>query len=125
NNSLNSGLVITHGLSYNKCRSILFSLISNCSSLASSIQRIYFDGRSSIACDLSYEWLFTDKNILRFPNLKSLILMRCESIELTIQSLYYLIEHQLDNLTLTFDHQVFKRIHHLTWASLPTSHISN
>ncbi|CAF2987583.1 unnamed protein product [Rotaria sp. Silwood2] len=109
-NLLNSGLIITHGLSYNKCCSILFPLILNFSSLSSSIQRIHFDGTSSIASDLCYEWLFNDKNILRFPNLKSLVLARCGSIEPVVQSLFYLIEHQLDELILTFDEHVFKRI---------------
>ena len=51
-NRLNSGLLITHGLSYNKCCSILFPLILNSSSLCSSIQRIHFDETNSIACDL-------------------------------------------------------------------------
>ena len=59
---------------------------------------------------LCYEWLFNDKKILRFPNLKSLILTRCGSIEPVVQSLSYLIEHQLDELTLTFDKQVFMQI---------------
>ncbi|CAF0836276.1 unnamed protein product [Rotaria sordida] len=108
-NQLNSGLLITHGLSYNKCCSILFPLILNSSSLCSSIQRIHFDETNSIASDLCYQWLFNDKNILRFPNLKSFILTRCGSIEPIIQSLSHLIEHQLEELTLTFDHQVFKR----------------
>src|SRR5205814_62583 len=57
-NRLNSGLHIPHGLSYNKCCSILFPLIFNSSSLCSSIQRIQFDGTNSISSDLCYEWLF-------------------------------------------------------------------
>ncbi|CAF1467160.1 unnamed protein product [Rotaria sordida] len=106
-------LIITHGLSYNKCCSILFPLIFNSSSLCSSIQRIHFHGTNSIACDLSYEWLFNDKKILRFPNLKTLILTRCGSIEPVVQCLSYLIKHQLDELTLTFDGHVFKRFHYI------------
>ncbi len=86
-NRLNSGLVITHGLSYNKYSTILFPLISNSSSLSSSIQRIHFDGIISSAYDLCYEWLFNDENILRFPNLKSLILTRCGSMKSIFQSL--------------------------------------
>ncbi len=108
-NRLNSGLLITHGLSYNKCCSILFPLILNSSSLYSSIRRIHFDDTNSISSDLCYEWLFNDKNILHFPNLKSLILIRCGSIEPVVQSLFYLIKHQLDELILTFDHHVFER----------------
>ncbi|CAM4816055.1 unnamed protein product [Rotaria magnacalcarata] len=109
-NQLNSGLIITNGLSYNKCCSILFPLILNSLSLSSSIQLIHFDDTYSTASNLSYEWLFNDKYIIRFPNLKSLILTRCGSIEPIIQSLSYLIEHQLDELTLTFDWQAFKRL---------------
>jgi hypothetical protein len=85
-------------------------LILNSSSLSSSIQRIHFDETNSIVSNLCYEWLFNDKNILRFPNLKSFILTRCGSIEPIIQSLSHLIEHQLDELTLTFDWQAFKRL---------------
>ncbi|CAF3587656.1 unnamed protein product [Rotaria sp. Silwood1] len=85
NNRLNSGILITHGLSYNKCCSILFPLILNSSSVYSSIRRIHFDDKNSISSDLCYEWLFNDKNILRFPNLKSLILIRCGSIESVVQ----------------------------------------
>jgi len=57
-NRLNSGLLITDGLPYNKYCSILFPLILNASSLCSSIQRIHFDETNSIPCDLCYEWLF-------------------------------------------------------------------
>ncbi|CAF4906676.1 unnamed protein product [Rotaria sp. Silwood1] len=92
NNRLNSGILITHGLSYNKCCSILFPLILNSSSVYSSIRRIHFDDNNSISSDLCYEWLFNDKNILRFPNLKSLILIRCGSIESVVQ----IIEKQLN-----------------------------
>ncbi|CAF1382893.1 unnamed protein product [Rotaria sordida] len=124
-NQLNSGLLITHGLSYNKCCSILFPLILNSSSLSSSIQRIHFDETNSIASDLCYEWLFNDKNILRFPNLKSFILTRCGSIEPIIQSLSHLIEHQLEELTLTFNQQVFKRFFYSKKYSSITSSEGN
>jgi hypothetical protein len=120
-NVLNTGLVIQQGLSYNKCSSILFPLIINSSSLCSSIQRIHFDETNSISCDLIYEWLFNDKGRLRFPNLKSLIITRCGSIESVFRSLPYLIEHQLDELTLTFDQNVLRRLsyvkRHLPMAS--------
>ncbi|CAF3847838.1 unnamed protein product [Rotaria sp. Silwood1] len=112
-NRLNSGL-ITRGLSYNKCCSILFPLIFNSPSLCSSIQRIHFDETNSIACNLCYEWLFNDKNIFRFPTLKSLILTRCGSIEPVIQCLSYLIKYQLNELTLTFDEHVFDRFYFIT-----------
>ncbi|CAF5169647.1 unnamed protein product, partial [Rotaria sp. Silwood1] len=106
-NRLNSGLLITHGLAYNKCCSILFPLILNSSPLSSSIQRIHFDGSNSIASDLCYEWLFNDKKLFHFPNLKSLVLGQCGSIKPIVQSLSYLVQHQLDELTLTFDKHVF------------------
>lgn len=109
-NQLNSGLLITSGLSYEKCSTILFPLIYNSSSLASSIRRIHFDGTNSIACNLISEWLFNEKKILRFPNLKSLILTQCGLIESAIQSLSYLVQHQLDELTLKSNDQVFNRV---------------
>jgi hypothetical protein len=99
-------------MSYDKCSKILLPLIFNSSSLSSSIRRIYFDGTNSIACDLSYEWLFNKKKILHFPNLKSLILTYCEVIQLVMESLSYLIEHQLDELTLTFGKHVFQPFHY-------------
>jgi hypothetical protein len=107
-NILNTGLAITRDLSYNKCCSIL-SLILNSSSLLRSIQHIHFDEITSTACGLIYEWLFNDNKILRFCNLKSLIINRCEPTKPVIQSLSCLIEHQLDELTLTIDKQMFRR----------------
>ncbi|CAF4886986.1 unnamed protein product, partial [Rotaria sp. Silwood2] len=80
-NQLDTGLVITLDSSYNKFYSILFPLILNSSCLSSSIQRIYFDEANSIVWDFIYQWLFNHKEILLFPNLKSLILTRCRSIE--------------------------------------------
>jgi len=119
---LNSGLVITRGLSYYKCRSILLPLIFNSSSLSSSIQRIHFDGRNSSAYDLCYECLFNDKNILYFPNLKSLSLTQCGSIRSVVQSLLYLIEYKLDNLTLTFANRGLQdMLYYSKYRSLITS----
>ncbi|CAF0874273.1 unnamed protein product [Rotaria sp. Silwood1] len=106
-NQLNTGLIITLGSSYKKLNSIFFPLILNSSCLSSSIQRIHFDETNSIACDFIYQWLFNHKEILLFPNLKSLILTRCRSIEPLTESLFYLIEHQLDELTLSFDKEIF------------------
>ncbi|CAF4375564.1 unnamed protein product, partial [Rotaria sp. Silwood2] len=103
NDLMNSDLGIKRGLSYNKSYSILFPLILNSSSLSSSIRRIHLDGSNSSAYDLCYEWLFNDKNLLHFPNLKSLALTQCGSIRSIVQSLLYLIQYQLDSLTLTFD----------------------
>lgn len=116
-NRLNSGLIFTRGLSYNKYFTILFPLISNSSSLSSSIRRIHFDGTNSSVYDLCYELLFNDENILRFPNLKSLILTRCGSMKSICQSLPYLIEYQLDELTLTFDDQLFRQVFYIKTQS--------
>ncbi|CAF1565280.1 unnamed protein product, partial [Rotaria sp. Silwood1] len=105
-NLLNTDLLIKQSLSYNRFSSILlYPLILNSSSLSSSIQCIHFDGTNSITCDLSDELLFNDKKNLRFPNLKSVILPQCISIESVVLSLSYLIQHQFDELTLTFDQQ--------------------
>ena len=108
-NQLNSGLVITLGSSYNNLCSIFFPLILNSSCLSSSIQRIHFDETNSISCDLIYRYLFYHKKILHFPNLKSLIFTQCGSIESIVDGLSYLIEYQLDQLTLTFDKEMFKK----------------
>jgi hypothetical protein len=106
--SINRGL-ITQNLSYNKC-SRLFSSILDSSSLSSSIHHIHFDGANSNAYEFYFEWLFNDRNILCFRNLKSLILTKCESVKTVVQNLSYLIKHQLDELTLTFDKHVFHQI---------------
>ena len=111
--SRNDNLFSTHGLSYQKCHSILHSIISNSLFLCSSIQNIHFDGSNSTSYALCYRWLFDDQNVLRFPNLKSLAFTRCGSIEPVIRSLLYLVEHQLNELTLTFDQYVFHRFKHL------------
>ncbi len=122
-NRLNSGLLFTRGLSYHKYSTMLFPLISNSSSLSSSIRRIHFDRRNSSAYDLWYEFLFNDENILRFPNLKSLILTRCGSIKSIFQGLQYLIEHQLDELTLRFDDQLFRQVGYVEARSSAVSDI--
>ena len=118
-------LISTHGLSYQKCHSIIYSSIFNSSFLCSSIQNIHFDCSNSTSSDLCYRWLFDDQNILRFPNLKSLDFTRCGSVEPVIRSLMYLVEHQLDELTLTFDQYVFRRFHHLALHFLQTSGITS
>lgn len=118
----NNGLHMTRGLSYKKCSSIFFSLILNSSSLLSSIERIYFNGTNSSVDNFCYEWLFDNEHILRFPNLKSLVLKRCASIESVAQSLFYLIEHQLVELTLTFDEHIFHRYY---YAGNPLTMVSD
>ena len=105
----NSGLIIEPGLSFTRCHSILFPLISRSSSLLTCIERIDIDGTNSNACNLIYEWLFDDdKHIFRFPNLKSLILTQCLLIKPLLKVLPPLIKHQLDELTLTFDREIIE-----------------
>ncbi|UJR29133.1 hypothetical protein I4U23_010347 [Adineta vaga] len=94
NERLNSGLLISNGLSYSKHCSIIFPLILNSLPLCSSIRRIHLDDINSMACDFCYEWLFSGQNVLRFPNLKTLILTRCGTIVPVIQSLTHLIRYQ-------------------------------
>ena len=108
-NLLNSSLVTINGLSYNKCCSILFPLILKSSFLCNSIRRIHFDGRNVIVCDLSCQWLFNDLKLLHFPNLKSFAVTHCERMKPVFESLLYLIEYQLDELTLKLNKQVFER----------------
>jgi len=106
----NNGLIIIEpGLSFTKCHSILFPLISRSSSLLTCIQRIHIDGANSNVYDLIYEWLFDDeKHMFRFPNLKSLILTQCLLIKPLLKALPSLIKHQLDELALTFDRDMIK-----------------
>jgi hypothetical protein len=116
NHLLNSGLLITHGLSYKKCHSKLFPLIFNSSSLSSAIQRIHLDGRNAIACDLSYKSLFNKRRLRHLPNLKSFVFTQFDPVKPAVESLLYLIEFQLDELTLTFDNQIFQRSFHVFYV---------
>ncbi|CAF3265982.1 unnamed protein product [Rotaria sp. Silwood2] len=125
NDLMNSDLGIKRGLSYNKCYSILFPLILNSSSLSSSIRRIHLDGSNSSAYDLCYEWLFNDKNLLHFPNLKSFALTQCGSIRSIVQSLLYLIQYQLDSLTLTFDNIGLHEMLYVKEETIRVSDIDN
>jgi hypothetical protein len=53
------------------------------------------------------------KKLLHFPNLKSLVLGQCGSIKPIVQSLSYLVQHQLDEFTLTFDKHVFTQFYYI------------
>ncbi|CAF4141865.1 unnamed protein product [Rotaria sp. Silwood2] len=112
-NQFNSGIVINEpGLSISQYYSILFPLIfdsSSSSSVACCIRRIHFDGTNSSACDLINELLFNnDTKILRFPNLKLLVLTRCLLMKPLIENLPFLIKHQLDELMLTLDEDIIE-----------------
>ncbi|CAF2116520.1 unnamed protein product [Rotaria magnacalcarata] len=113
NRKKNSGISIKQlGLSYNECYLKLLPLLNHSSllSFCSSIRRLSFDGTNSIACDINYEWIFYQNNterILRFPNLKTLILTKCWLSESLITNLSLLIQYQLNELTLIFDEETF------------------
>ncbi|CAF3128705.1 unnamed protein product [Rotaria sp. Silwood2] len=110
----NTGLVITEpGFYHEKCYLTSLRLFnqSSFSSFCSSIRRIHIDGTSSLVCDISYEWLFYQnvrKKISIYPNLKSFILTQCWVTEPLIEILSFLIKHQLEELTLTFDNETLK-----------------
>ena len=112
-NKKSSGIIIKEsGLSYNKCYSRLFPLFNH-SSFCSCIRRMRFDGTNSIACDINYQWIFFENNnkkVLRFPNVESLIVTQCWLSESLIENLSLLIRHQLDELTLIFDKEMFKSL---------------
>ena len=98
---------LTLGLSYHKC-STLFQLILKSSFLRSSIQHVHCDEENSMTSDNIYQWLFNDKTILHFPNLKSLSLIRCQKLtEPAFRCLFHLIENQLDEFALTFSGAIF------------------
>ena len=99
-----SGIVINQtGLSYNIFSSKLCHLISNYSSLTSSIRHIHLDGTHSNICEF-YNY---NRTILRYPNLQSLTLTQCYLSESLIENLSWLIEHRLNALTLILDKDIF------------------
>ncbi|CAF0965456.1 unnamed protein product [Rotaria sordida] len=98
------------GLSYKKFSKILLPLIFNSLSLCSSIKYIHIDGINSIGFNLIYQDIFShnDKSIHRFPNLKSLYITRCLLSQSLIQTLSFLIQYQLNQLTLTFHEDIYE-----------------
>ncbi|CAF2841692.1 unnamed protein product [Rotaria sp. Silwood2] len=99
-------------LSYRKFALILLPLVFNSSALSSSIKHIHFDGTNSNSYDVIDHFLFLNNNqqILCFPNLKSLKITRCLLSQSLIQTLFLLIQNQLNQLTLTFDEQMAELI---------------
>ncbi|CAF1266246.1 unnamed protein product [Rotaria sordida] len=103
-----NGIVINKRcLSFNKCHSIITSKINDLSFILNCIQSIYIDGIYVNCSDIISEWIFHSK-ILRFINLKKVILRKCYLTENLIENLSLLIEYQLNELVLTFDNDVFK-----------------
>ncbi|CAF2675635.1 unnamed protein product [Rotaria sp. Silwood2] len=102
NDGNHSGIIISEiDLSLNKYQSILCS-INSYSTLSASIKRIHIDGAKSIFFDIISEWIFQE-NLIRFVNLKSLILTRCCLSEILINNVSLLVQYQLDELILTID----------------------
>jgi hypothetical protein len=94
-------------LSFNKCHSIITSKINDLSFIFNCIQSIHIDGINVNCCDIISEWIFHSK-IVRFINLKKVILRKCYLTENLIENLSILIEYQLNELVLTFDNDVFQ-----------------
>ncbi|CAF2557937.1 unnamed protein product [Rotaria sp. Silwood2] len=122
-----NGIILNQsGLSYKKFSLILFPLICN-SSLSSFIKYIHFDGTNSNSPDLIHECLFynNDKQILCFPNLKSLKITQCLLSQSLIQTLSLLIQLKLDQLALTLDEDMVELIRNpkQRWRIIP--HTSN
>ncbi|CAF1152880.1 unnamed protein product [Rotaria sp. Silwood1] len=103
NNDGNQSRIIITGtdLSLNKYQSIFCSLNSS-STLSASIKRLHIDGARSIFFDIISEWIFQE-NLIRFINLKSLILTRCYLSETLINNLSLLVQYQMDELILKID----------------------
>ena len=102
----NGILIGEGGLSYNQCQSILLPIISN-SSISADIQRIHIDGTHLNSSYFITEWIFHEK-VIRFVNLKTLILTQCDLSEILITHLSLLIEYQLEELILMFDEDIFE-----------------
>ncbi len=56
-------------------------------------------------------YLSIHSKILRFVNLKKVILKKCYLTEKLIENLSFLIKYQLDELIFTFDEDIFQLIH--------------
>ena len=81
-------------------------IISN-SSISADIQRIQIDGTHLNFSYFITEWIFHEK-VIRFVNLKTLILTQCDLSEILITDLSLLIEYQLEELVLIFDGDIFE-----------------
>ncbi|CAF3284294.1 unnamed protein product [Rotaria sp. Silwood2] len=103
-----NGIVISKRcLSFNRCHSIITSKINNISSVFDCIKWIHIDGTNSNCCDIISHWIFHSK-IVRFINLKKLILTKCYLTEKLIENLSLLIQYQLNALVLSFDQDMFE-----------------
>ncbi|CAF4013368.1 unnamed protein product, partial [Rotaria sp. Silwood2] len=110
--SLNeNGIIISKpGLSYRKVLSKLFPLIYKSSSLRSSVRHIHLDGTNSNCYSLIYQCSYKNRNIIHYPNLKSLILNRFCLSKLLIEYLSLLIQYQLEKLVLTVDEDALQSL---------------
>ena len=107
-----TGIILTEpSISYQKFSSKVFPLICNSSELSSSIKRLHIDGLNSIFCDTIDQFIFSDNNRcnMNFSNLKSLSITRCLSLSPPlIETLFVLIQNQLEQLRLEFDADLFE-----------------
>ncbi|CAF3719484.1 unnamed protein product [Rotaria sp. Silwood1] len=106
-----NGIILNNlSLSYKKFSEILLSLILNSSSLSSSIKYIYFNGINSVSFDFIYQKIFyhSDKRKNPFLNLDSLYITRCLLSQSFIETLSFLIQYHLHQLTLTFHEDIYE-----------------
>ncbi|CAF3966103.1 unnamed protein product [Rotaria sp. Silwood1] len=109
-----NGIVLNDlSLTYKKFSKILLPLILNSSSLSSNIKYIYVNGINSISFDFIYQKIFYDDNNnnnkqkIPFPNLKSLYITQCLLSERLLETLSFLIQYKLNQLTLTFHKEAY------------------
>lgn len=98
------------GLSYKMFSSILLSFIMKSSYLLSKIKYMHIDGNNSVTFDFICQILFPnyDKQQIVFLNLKSLYIKRCFLCKPLLKILSLLIQHQLNQLTLTFNENSYE-----------------
>ncbi|CAF4694543.1 unnamed protein product, partial [Rotaria sp. Silwood2] len=87
-------------------------LILNSSLLSSNIKHIYVNGINSNSFDFIYQKIFYDDNNnnkekIPFPNLTSLYITQCLLSERLIETLSFLIQYKLKQLTLTFHKEAY------------------
>jgi hypothetical protein len=109
--------ITKRSVSFNRCHSIILSRICNLSSFFACVQSINIDGTNSNCCDVISQWIFHE-NILRFVNLKRLVLTECYVTETLIYNLSLLIQDQLDELILKFDKDIFQMFSYETFCQM-------
>ncbi len=106
----NNGIILSERcLTFSRSHSMMTSNISHLSTLLSCIESIDINGTYCNCSDVISQWIFHSKAI-RFVNLKKVILRKCYLTEELIVNLSFLIEHQLNELALTIDKDVFESL---------------